>query len=158
MQVDAQAPFRRTPEDVARFHVRSGTGEMVPLSALVTSEMRGGPSIINKTNGFPSALVTGAPAPGRSTGEMYEAAERLMAASYGPVGYGYAYSGQSYQERTAGGGGGMVMVPAHLVFWSWPRSMKAGFRSPSCWGPLDCSALLGAWLRGMANVCTSRSA
>ena len=32
---------------------------MVPLSALVQTEMRGAPSLITRFNGFPSALITG---------------------------------------------------------------------------------------------------
>src|SRR6185503_3837639 len=54
VQAEAEVPFRQTPEDIGRFYVRSSRGEMVPLAALVTSQMRGGPSLISRFNGFPS--------------------------------------------------------------------------------------------------------
>jgi hydrophobe/amphiphile efflux-1 (HAE1) family protein len=155
VQAGAQSQFRQTPEDVGRFYVRSDRGDMIPLSALVTSEMRAGPSVISKVNGFPSALITGSPAPGRGTGEMYDAVERLMAESFEPNGYGFAYSGQSYQERVAGGGGGMVIVlglilvflvlAAQYESWAIPFAVLLGV-------PFGMfGALLGIWLRGTAN-------
>jgi multidrug efflux pump len=64
VQAQAQSQFRQRPEDVGRFHVRSTSNEMVPLSALVHSEMRGAPSLLTRFNGFPSALITGTPKPG----------------------------------------------------------------------------------------------
>jgi multidrug efflux pump len=106
-------------------------------------------------NGFPSALVTANPAPGRSSGEVIQAVEKLIADKYAAQGIGYAYSGQSYQERTAGGGGGLViglgLVMVFLVLaaqyesWAIPFAVLLGI-------PFGVfGALLGAWLRGMAN-------
>ena len=153
VQAEADSPFRQRPEDIGRFYVRSRSGEMVPLGSLVTTEMRGGPSIISRFNGFPSALVTASPAPGMSSGQMIAAVERLLAEQYEPQGIGYAYSGQSYQERVAGGGGGMVIVlglvlvflvlAAQYESWSIPFAVLLGI-------PFGFfGALLGAWLRGL---------
>ena len=155
VQAEALPEFRQRPEDIGRFHVRSAAGEMVPLSALVTSEMRGGPSIIQRFNGFPSALVTGQPKPGKSSGDMLAAVERLVAEKYAAQGIGYAYSGQSYQERISGGssalviGLGLVMVflvlAAQYESFSIPFAVLLGV-------PFGVfGALLGAWLRGMSN-------
>ena len=153
VQAEADAPYRQRPEDIGRFHVRSRAGEMIPLSALVTSEMRGGPSIISRFNGFPSALITASAAPGRSSGEVIEATERLIAEKYADQGIGYGYGGQTYQERVASGGGSMVIILGlALVFlvlaaqyesWSIPFAVLLGI-------PFGFfGALLGAWLRGM---------
>jgi multidrug efflux pump len=155
VQAEALPEFRQRPEDIGRFHVRSAAGEMVPLSALVSTEMRGGPSIIQRFNGFPSALVTGQPRPGKSSGEMLDAVERLVAEKYAAQGIGYAYSGQSYQERISGGssalviGLGLIMVflvlAAQYESFSIPFAVLLGV-------PFGVfGALLGAWLRGMAN-------
>jgi len=155
VQAEALPEFRQRPEDIGRFHVRSVTGDMVPLSALVTTEMRGGPSIIQRFNGFPSALVTGQPRPGKSSGEMLDAVEWLIAEKYAAQGIGYAYSGQSYQERVSGGssalviGLGLVMVflvlAAQYESWSIPFAVLLGV-------PFGIfGALLGAWIRGMAS-------
>ena len=63
-----------------------GEGAMLPLSALVQTEMRGGPSLLTRFNGFPSALVTGTPKAGRSSGEMLDAVEDLVADKYAGAG------------------------------------------------------------------------
>ncbi|HEV8599415.1 MAG TPA: multidrug efflux RND transporter permease subunit [Gemmatimonadales bacterium] len=155
VQAEAQSEFRQRPEDLGRFFVRNDHGDMIPLSSLVTSEMRGGPAVISRFNGFPSALLTANPAPGRSSGEVIQAVEKLIADKYAAQGVGYAYSGQSYQERAAGGGGGLVIalglimvflvLAAQYESWAIPFAVLLGIP----FGVLG--ALLGAWLRGMAN-------
>ena len=153
VQAEADIPFRQRPEDISRFYVRSNRGEMIPLSALVSTEVRGGPSIISRFNGFPSALVTAAPKPGKSSGEMIASVERLLNEKYASQGIGYAYSGQSYQERVAGGGQSTVIILGLLLVflvlaaqyesWSIPFAVLLGI-------PFGFfGALLGAWIRGM---------
>ncbi len=155
VQAEADTQFRQRPEDIGRFYVRSNTGAMLPLSALTSSEIRGGPSIVSRFNGFPSALVTGPPRAGRSSGEMLDAVERLVADKYAAQGIGFGYSGQSYQERASAGGSGLVMglglilvflvLAAQYESWAIPFAVLLGV-------PFGVfGALAGAWLRGMAN-------
>jgi len=155
VQAEAQARFRQTPEDIGRLYVRGPNQQMVPVSALTHTEFRAGPSVITRFNGFTSALVVGAPAPGKSSGEMLAAVERLAQDKYAARGVGYAFSGQSYQERASSGQGrvvfvlGLVMVflvlAAQYESWSIPFAVLLGVP----FGTLG--ALLGVWLRGMAN-------
>ena len=128
---------------------------MLPLSALVQTEMRGGPSLLTRFNGFPSALVTGTPKPGRSSGEMLDAVESLVADKYAGQGIGYGYSGQSYQERASAGQSGLVLalglvlvflvLAAQYESWSIPFAVLLGVP----FGVLG--AFLGVWLRGMPS-------
>src|SRR2546426_9820656 len=128
---------------------------MVPVSALTRTEFRAGPSVITRFNGFTSALVVGGAAPGKSSGEMLGAVERLAQDKYAGQGVGYAFSGQSYQERASGGQGGLVfalgLVMVFLVLaaqyesWSIPFAVLLGVPFGTF------GALLGVWLRGMAN-------
>ncbi|PYP71123.1 MAG: hydrophobe/amphiphile efflux-1 family RND transporter [Gemmatimonadetes bacterium] len=155
VQLEAQARFRQTPEDIGRLHVRGPDQQMVPVSALTRTEFRGGASIITRFNGFTSALVTGSPGPGKSSGQMLDAAETLARDRYGPQGLGYAFSGQSYQERASSGQGGLVfglglimvflVLAAQYESWSIPFAVLLGVP----FGVLG--ALLGVWLRGMPN-------
>jgi len=155
VQAEAQARFRQTPEDIGRLYVRGPNQQMVPVSALTRTEFRPGPSVLTRFNGFTSALVVGAPAPGKSSGEMLAAVERLAQDKYAARGVGYAFSGQSYQERASGGQGslvfalGLIMVflvlAAQYESWSIPFAVLLGVP----FGTLG--ALLGVWLRGMAN-------
>ncbi len=155
VQAEAQAPFREKPEDIGRLYVRGPQSQMIPVSALVRTEFRGGPSLVTRFNGFTSALVTGSPKPGKSSGEMLDAAERLARDEFAVQGVSYAFSGQSYQERAAGGqarlvfGLGILMVflvlAAQYESWSIPFAVLLGVP----FGVLG--ALLGVWLRSMPN-------
>src|SRR5437899_1903554 len=155
VQAEAQSRFRQTPEDIGRLYVRGPNQQMVPVSALTRTEFRAGPSVITRFNGFTSALLVGAPGPGKSSGDMLAAVERLAQDKYTGRGVGYAFSGQSYQERASGGQGGLVfalgLVMVFLVLaaqyesWSIPFAVLLGVP----FGTLG--ALLGVWLRGMAN-------
>jgi len=155
VQAEAQSQFRQRPEDIGRFYVRNQNGDMVPVSALARTTMRSGPSLVTRFNGFPSALVTGTPKPGRSSGEMLAAVDRLVADKYLPLGVGGAYSGQSYQERASAGGGGLVfglgIIIVFLVLaalyesWSVPFAVLLGV-------PIGIAgAFVGIWARGLAS-------
>jgi len=155
VQAEAQSQFRQTPEDIGRFYVRSTAGEMVPLSTLVHGQMRGAPAVLTRFNGFPSALITSPAAPGRSSGEMLDEVEHLIETKYVPQGIGYAYSGQSFQERASVGQSGLVLVlglvlvflvlAAQYESWSIPFAVLLGLP----FGILG--ALVAVWLRGMSN-------
>jgi multidrug efflux pump len=53
----ADARFRRRPEEIARLKVRNEKGDMVPLGTMVTVKEVGGPAVYNRYNMFPSAEV-----------------------------------------------------------------------------------------------------
>ena len=150
VQIEAQSQFRQRPEDIGRFHVRSVNAEMVPLSALVRTEIKSAPTLIRRFNGFTAALVTGVARPGTSSGEVLKAVEKLIDAKYAAQGVGFAYSGSSYQERNSKGGALVLVLGLVLVFlvlaalyesWSIPFAVLLGLP----FGILG--ALFGVWLR-----------
>jgi hypothetical protein len=128
---------------------------MIPISSLISTEFRGGPSLVQRFNGFTSALVTGQPKPGYSSGQMLAAVRRLADSSFAPRGVGYAFSGQSYQEGIAGGQAGVIFVlglimvflvlAAQYESWSIPFAVLLGIPFGAF------GAFLGVWLRGMAS-------
>ena len=67
----ADAPFRRQPEDIMNFKTRNSQGEMVPLGTLVTVRNITGPDRIVRYDMYPAAEITGSPAPGVSSGERH---------------------------------------------------------------------------------------
>ncbi len=101
VQMQAEPAFRDDPADIRRMYVRNDRGEMVPLSGVVTTSMRSGPNVVSRFNGFPSVQITGAPPVGVSSGQAM-AAVREVAAETLPAGYGFEWSGASYQEIKAG--------------------------------------------------------
>ncbi len=97
--VQADAPHRMLPEDLEKLYVRNTQGKMVPFSSFASGRWTSGPPRLTRFNGFPSINIWGEPAPGKSSGEamqaMEEAVEKL------PPGFGFDWSGLSYQERMA---------------------------------------------------------
>ena len=99
MQADGQ--HRSNMEDLERFHVRSASGEMIPLSTLVGYEQVFEPDVAWRYNMYRSAIIQGQPAPGYSSGDAIAAMERV-AAEMLPQGYQYEWTGMAYQEVLAG--------------------------------------------------------
>ena len=98
-QVDA--PFRSKPDDLDHLYVRSSSGEMTPFSAFASSHWTYGPSQLQHYNGLPSSEILGQPAPGVSSGAAMIEMEKLAAKL--PAGIGFEWTGESYEERNAGG-------------------------------------------------------
>ena len=69
VRVQADAPFRAYQEDIGKLKVRSNSGEMVPLSAVLNVRTDSGPERAMRYNGFLSADINAGPAPGFSSGQ-----------------------------------------------------------------------------------------
>ena len=105
VQTEAEAQFRSTPEDVAKIYVRAVNGQrstMIPLDTVVTTEFTSGPDPVTHFNGYNTALVLGAAAPGYSSGQVLDALDQVAKEVLVPQGYGIDWSGISYQERMVG--------------------------------------------------------
>jgi len=101
VRVQADAQYRARAEDVGLLKVRSASGEMVPLSALMNVRPSAGPERAIRYNGFLAADISGSNAPGFSSGQAQDAIERIAAQTL-PVGIGYEWTEITYQEILAG--------------------------------------------------------
>jgi multidrug efflux pump len=155
VQLEAQSRFRQNPDDIGKLYVQGPNGAMIRISSLVRTEIQGGPSLVQRFNGFTSALVTGQPKPGYSSGQMLAAVRRLADSAFVPRGVGYAFSGQSYQEQASSGQAGIIFVlgivmvflvlAAQYESWSIPFAVLLGI-------PFGVfGAFLGAWLRSQPS-------
>jgi HAE1 family hydrophobic/amphiphilic exporter-1 len=129
--LQAESAERATPGDIARFYVRNNDGAMVPLSALEATQPAFGPQYTNRFNVYRAVQVTGAAAPGYSSGQALDALEQVAAATM-PREIGFDWSDLSYQERQAGGSAGLFALSIAFVFlilaalyesWSLPFSV-----------------------------------
>ena len=114
VRVQADAPFRARAEDIGRLKVRSFSGEMVPLAAVLTVKSSAGPERAMRYNGFLSADVNGAAAPGYSTGQAQEAIARIAKDAL-PKGFAYEWTELTYQQIIAGNSGLLVFPVALLL-------------------------------------------
>jgi multidrug efflux pump len=152
--LQAEPEFRNTPEDIQNIFVRQREGEMVPLSALVDARYITGPDLVSRFNGFMAAKITGDAATGYSSGQAINTMEEISGEVL-PDGYTYAWSGQAFEEKQAGGtsavifGFALVMVflilAAQYEQWSLPVAVVTAV-------PFGIfGALVAVWLRGMEN-------
>ena len=114
VRVQADAAFRARSENVGQLQVRSSTGEMVPLSALMKIKPSFGPERAMRYNGFLSADINGGAAPGFSSGQAREAVERVAAETL-PPGIGFEWTELTYQEILAGNSAILVFPLAILL-------------------------------------------
>jgi multidrug efflux pump len=101
VRVQADAPYRARAEDIGALKVRSNSGEMVPLSALINVRNAAGPERAMRYNGFLAADINGRNAPGFSSGQAQNAIERIAAETL-PPGIGLDWTEITYQELLAG--------------------------------------------------------
>ena len=152
--VQADADFRKSPEDVGRIYVRSQTtGDMVPLATMVDVTPTAGAEITNRFNLFRSVELTGTPARGYTSGQALAALEQVFAETMPPE-MGSAYSSLSYQEKVAPPAGPIFAMAIVFVFlllaalyesWRLPWAVLLG-------SPLVLlGALFGTWLLGYDN-------
>src|SRR5260370_6543408 len=114
VRVQADAPYRARAEDVGMLKVRSSSGEMIPLSALMKVDSSFGPERAMRYNGYLTADINGGAAPGFSSGQAQDAIKRIAAETL-PKGIDFEWTDLTYQENLAGNSAGVVFPPAPLL-------------------------------------------
>ena len=100
--VQADAPFRREPDDLEEYAVRGQSGAMVPLGSLAEIRPSLGPAVITLYNLRPTATLNGAARDGYSSGQALEVMEAIARQRI-PPGMTYEWTAMSYQEKLAAG-------------------------------------------------------
>jgi multidrug efflux pump len=151
--MQADAPYRMTPEDLNDWYVRNSTGQMAPFSSFASYHWTLGPAKLERFNGVGSLEIQGGPAPGESSGTAMAEIEKLFKQL--PAGVGLEWTGLSYQERQAGSQTfalyGISILVVFLLLaalyesWSIPLSVMLVI-------PLGIvGAVIAASLRGLYN-------
>jgi HAE1 family hydrophobic/amphiphilic exporter-1 len=152
--VQADADYRRKPDDIGQIYVRSRTtGTMIPLSTLVTIREVPSAEITTRFNLFRSVEVSGVPGRGYTSGQALAVLEDVFAQTM-PKEMGFAYSALSYQEKVAPPAGPTFVLAIVFVFlllaalyesWRLPWAVLLG--SPL----VALGAFFGVWLAGYDN-------
>jgi HAE1 family hydrophobic/amphiphilic exporter-1 len=124
---------------------RSSEAALVPLGTLADVELEGGPSFVTRFNLYPSARITVIPAPGYSSGEAMAAMEGVAAAMLGPD-FGYEWSGQGREERTAAGASSTVFVLSIVFVFLFLTAQYESFSTPISVLLMVPTAMFGAFL------------
>ena len=112
-----------------------------------------GPAQIIGFNGYQSVRFTGDPAPGYTSGDTIAEMERLMEQL--PKGFGYAWTGQSLQEKEAGSQASLLLALSVLIVFLCLAGIAAGLT----WRPAVLlviplgivGSVAAVYLRGMPN-------
>ncbi|TXJ16448.1 MAG: efflux RND transporter permease subunit [Alicycliphilus sp.] len=153
VMVQADARSRMQPESVLDLPVLNNKGQVVPLNTFASTRWITGAVQSLRYNGYPAMKIAGGAAPGFTTGDAMQEMERLAARL--PDGFGFEWTGQSREEKLAGGQAMTLYAFSLLaVFlclaalyesWSIPFSVMLVV-------PLGVlGVVLATLLRGMAN-------
>ena len=152
--VQADSGARLKPEDIGKIYVKSKTtGEMIPLSTLVTVSDVAGTEITTRFNLMRSVEITGVPGSGYTSGQAMKTLEEVFAQTM-PKEMSFAYNQLSYQEKVAPPSAPTLILAIVAVFlllaalyesWKLPWAVLLG--SPL----VALGAFFGVWLMGMDN-------
>ncbi|MDP3847413.1 MAG: efflux RND transporter permease subunit [Pseudomonas sp.] len=132
VNVQADQQFRLEPEQIGQLKVRNNSGEMVPLSTFVKVSDSAGPDRVMHYNGFITAEINGAAAPGYSSGQAEAAMEKLLKDEL-PNGMSYEWTELTYQKILSGNSAMLVfplcvllaflVLAAQYESWSLPLAV-----------------------------------
>jgi multidrug efflux pump len=151
--IQGDAPFRAKPDDLSLWYVRGSSGEMTPLSAVISAHWTQGPAALTRYNGLPAVELNGQGAPGVSSGEALKEMDAIFKKL--PKDVGYELTGLSYQEEASGAQAPALYALSILVIYlclaalyeSWAIPLSVMMVIPL--GVIG--ALLAATLRGLFN-------
>ncbi len=151
--IQADAPYRMLPKDLEKLYVRNVQGGMVPFSSFAKGRWTSGPPKLARFNSFPSINIWGEPAPGRSSGEAMQAMEEAVAQL--PKGFGYDWTGLSYQERMSSSQAPLLYAFSIFVIFLCLAALYESWTIPIAILlvlPLGViGGIIASSLRGMAN-------
>ncbi|MCJ8510336.1 efflux RND transporter permease subunit [Rhizobium lemnae] len=154
VRVQADAKFRAKPEDIGQLKVRSQSGRMIPLSALLKVDAQTGPERTTRYNGFLAADINGGPAPGFSSGQAEAAITKILNETL-PAGIEFEWTDLTYQQILAGNSSIVVFPLALLLVFLVLAAQYESLTLPLAiimivpMGVL--AALTGVWLTGGDN-------
>src|SRR5690606_5667598 len=109
VMVQAEPGDRKDVASLNSMFVRSGSGEMAPISQFVTLSRVYGPQTVNRFNLFNSVTINGSAGPGYSSGDAIKAVNEV-AEQHLPANYEIAYSGITREEIASAGQAGIIFL------------------------------------------------
>ena len=126
-----QVPRREriNPDDLTKYYVRTGNGEMVPLSTLATISMYSQPDKLVQFNQLNSATFSAVPLPGVTIGDVVTFLD-AKAAQILPAGYSYDWMSNTRQYVMEGNQLMVTFVFALVIIFLVLAAQFESFRDP----------------------------
>lgn len=154
VKMQAEADFRDRTDALNNYYVRSAAGAMVPLKVVSDLEYTTGPASVTRYNMFTSASISATPAPGYASGDVVKVIQQ-EADTLLPQGFGYEWTGVTFQEIRSAGQTGIAMSLALVFVFLFLAALYESWTIPLAVLLIAPVAMLGAlagmWLRGMEN-------
>ncbi len=154
VNVQADAPYRQNAEDIARFKIRNSQGQMIPLGSFLDVKHTAGPDRVMHYNGYITAEINGAPAPGYSSDQAKAAIEQILDETL-PIGMSYEWTELTYQQILAGNTSlvvfPLVVLLVFLVLAAQYESLRLPLAIILIVPMTLLSALIGVWIYGGDN-------
>lgn len=161
VMLQADAAYRMSPSALQHFYTPSstqqnadGTPAMIPLSNVVHVKWSMGSPALTRYNGYSAVEIVGSPAPGHASGEAMNEMQKIVTQDL-PKGYGYDWTGQSYQEILSGNAATLLMVLSIFIVFLALAALYESWSIPVAVLLVVPLGLLGVvaltMLRGLSN-------
>lgn len=97
LNIQAAPEYRRDVTALSQIFVRTGSGDMAPISQFATLTPKLASSVEKHFNVFPAIQVSSMPGDAATKSDVYKEIERIAAEVF-PSGYGYEFSGMAREE------------------------------------------------------------
>ena len=163
--MQADEPYRMGPEALQHIYTPStlasagssasaGGANMVPLASVVHAKWTMAAPALTRYNGYSAVEIVGNEGPGYSTGQAMTALEQIVNQDL-PKGFGYDWTGQSYQELLSGNSATLLMVLSILIVFLCLAALYESWSIPVAVLLVVPLGLLGtvvfSMLRGLPN-------
>ncbi|MCL1124278.1 efflux RND transporter permease subunit [Shewanella surugensis] len=152
VRLQAEAEYRRYPNQIENYYVRSNTGSMVPVGVLANYDYAVGPAAVTHYNLFSSAAINATPASGYATGDVIDAIRRV-AAPLLPNEFKYEWTGITFQEVKASGQTAIAISLAVVFVFLFLAALYESWTTPIAVLLITPIAMFGAslgtWISGM---------
>jgi multidrug efflux pump len=118
--MQAAAPYRMGPDALNHVFTPSikvnsdGTPQMIPLANVIHTRWDVSSPSLTRYNGYSAVEIVGSPAPGHSSGEAMTQMQNMVNNDL-PNGFGFDWTGQSYQEILSGNAATLLMVLSIVI-------------------------------------------
>lgn len=129
VMVQALPEARMDANSLNQLYVRTSSGQMTPVSQFVTLERVFGPQSISRYNLYTSVKVTGANAPGFSTGDAINAVNQVAQSTL-PTEYSIDYTGLTREEVNSGSQAILIFILSIIFVYFLLSAQYESFVQP----------------------------
>ncbi|MCE7902266.1 MAG: multidrug efflux RND transporter permease subunit [Gammaproteobacteria bacterium PRO9] len=121
VMMQADAPYRMSEAAFGHFYTPSstvtnadGTPAMIPITNVTHGTWAMVSPSLTRFNGYPATEIVGSPSAGHASGDAMKAMERIITEDL-PHGFGYDWTGQSYEEVLSGNAATLLLLLSVVV-------------------------------------------